>query len=96
MQQKSVNQQKTITNHTLVIDNMSKINITGVHEVITATDKAILCKLGTGFLQVGGETLRVEKLMPEEQLLIASGIALLVALVSTLVSCSDTLKESPI
>ena len=73
MQQKSVNQQKTITNHTLVIDNMSKINITGVYEVITATDKAILCKLGTGFLQVGGETLRVEKLMPEEQLLIASG-----------------------
>ena len=73
MQLKTNNITKTTVNHTITLDNRSKAQITGVLEVITATDKGVLCKLSACMLQITGENLRVEKLSPEEKLLIIVG-----------------------
>lgn len=60
-------------NHTISMENQATLRITGVLEVISATDKGILCKLSNSHLQICGENLRVEKLSPEEHLLIIVG-----------------------
>lgn len=60
-------------NHTICMENQTNLRITGVLEVISATDKGILCKLSHSQLQIVGENLRVEKLAPEENLLIIVG-----------------------
>ena len=73
MQNKVISQQKPVQNHTINLENQSKAHITGVNEVITATDKGVLCKLASSNLQICGENLRVEKLSPEEKLLIIVG-----------------------
>ena len=73
MQNKNVNQPKLLQNHTITIENQAKAHLTGINEVITATEKGVYCKLASGNLQIGGENLRVEKLLPEEKLLIVVG-----------------------
>lgn len=60
-------------NHTICMENQTNLRITGVLEVVSATDKGILCKLSNSHLQILGENLRVEKLSPEENLLTAVG-----------------------
>lgn len=60
--------------HTLTIENKSKIIVTAVTEVVSATTRAVFVKLAEGTLQLSGENLKVEKLSPEEHLLIVSGI----------------------
>ena len=66
MQNKNVNQPKLLQNHTITIENQAKAHLTGINEVITATEKGVYCKLASGNLQIAGENLRVEKLLPEE------------------------------
>lgn len=73
MQNKVNNQQKIMQNHTINLENQSKAHITGVYEVITATQKGVFCKLASSNLQICGENLKVEKLSPEEKLLIVVG-----------------------
>lgn len=73
MQVKTNNLPKPMLNHTITMDNQAKALITGVLEVITATEKGVLCKLSNCMLQITGENLRVEKLSPEEKLLIIIG-----------------------
>ncbi len=68
MEQKSV--QPT---HTLTIENPGKIMVTAVAEVLSATSRAVYIQLASGSLQLLGEELKVEKLSPEEKLLIVSG-----------------------
>lgn len=73
MQNKTTMQPKAVQNHTLNLENQSKAHITGVYEVITATDKGVVCKLSSNNLQLSGENLRIAKLLPEEKLLIIDG-----------------------
>lgn len=66
--------EKQTENQTLVIENKSHTRISGVQEVLTATDKGVLVKLFTvGAIQLFGSGLKVEKLSPEEKLLVLSG-----------------------
>lgn len=59
--------------HTLNIENRSHAQITGVLEVLSATEKGTTIKLTDGILQIGGSGLRVEKLSPEEHTLVLNG-----------------------
>lgn len=59
--------------HTLTIENKSKIIVTAVAEVVSATTRAVFVKLYDGTLTLSGEGLKVEKLSPEEHLLVVSG-----------------------
>lgn len=61
------------TTHTLTLENKKRALITGVSEVISATEQGVYVKLTDGALQLQGEALRVEKLSPEERLLIVAG-----------------------
>ena len=56
------------TNHILTLDNNKKAFITGVVEVISSTDKAVVARTDTITFQLSGENLRVSKLVPEEKL----------------------------
>ncbi|MBQ8468361.1 MAG: YabP/YqfC family sporulation protein [Clostridia bacterium] len=64
-------EQKNLT--TLVVENKNQTKITGVVEVLSATDKAAVIKLVDGNVQIFGAGLKVEKLSPEEKLLLLSG-----------------------
>lgn len=57
----------------LTIENRTHTRITGVEEVLTATEKGTVVKLTTGAMQLFGAGLKVEKLSPEEKLLVLSG-----------------------
>jgi len=50
------------TNHSITIDNNKRAIITGVVEVISSTDKAVVAKTDTVSFQLSGESLRVSKL----------------------------------
>lgn len=74
MQNKTNNvQQKTQLNHSINLENQAKALITGVLEVIIATNSGVLCKLSANHLQIVGQNLRVEKLSPEEKVLVVTG-----------------------
>lgn len=68
----NIQKQQTVS-HTISIDNRSHMLITGVKEVVSATDGGVYIKLFDGILEISGENLRVEKLSPEEKLLKLSG-----------------------
>ena len=65
--------EKQTENQTLTIENRTHTRITGVSEVLTATEKGAVVKLTTGAIQLFGSGLKVEKLSPEEKLLVLSG-----------------------
>lgn len=60
-------------NHTVSIDNRKKTLITGVVEVLSSTDKALLAKTQTHVISVVGENLRINKLNLDENVLIIDG-----------------------
>lgn len=66
-------QPKPQINHSISLENQSKALITGVLEVITATNTGVLCRLSANHLQIAGNNLRVEKLSPEEKMLVITG-----------------------
>lgn len=70
------NQNETATNasHFLQLDNQNKLKITGISQVISATQKCVVCKLAQSHLQISGENLHVDKLSPEDKLLEVSGL----------------------
>ena len=55
------------------IFDRQKIEIVGVLEVVSSTEKEIYVKLADGFMQITGEGLTILKLLPEEQQLSISG-----------------------
>ena len=59
--------------HSLTLENGTRMLISGVEEVISATEKGVILKLKSYGMQISGEALRVEKLSPEEKLLILTG-----------------------
>jgi len=62
-----------ILNHIVTIENNRKIMLTGIVEVVSATDKTIIAKTQNKTLNINGYNLRVSKLNPEENLLIIEG-----------------------
>jgi sporulation protein YabP len=50
------------------IENRAKTIVTGVAEVVSATEHGVLLRLIDGTLEIAGNGLRVEKLSPEEKL----------------------------
>ena len=60
--------------HTLMLDNRKKLSVTGVVEVVSATDKTIVAKTIDKTLFVVGTELRVSKLNLEETLLMVEGV----------------------
>lgn len=63
-----------IVSHMVTLDNRKKITITGIKEVISATDKSVIAKTQNQKMIISGQDLRVEKLNLEEELLIVIGV----------------------
>lgn len=59
--------------HTVNILNKEKIEIVGAMEVISSTEKEIIARLQDFLIVVSGTNLSISKLVPEEQLLVATG-----------------------
>lgn len=59
--------------HTVNILNKEKIEIVGAMEVISSTEKEIIARLQDFLIVVSGANLSISKLVPEEQLLVATG-----------------------
>lgn len=66
-------QARQVYNHNVMIDNNKKAVITGVIEVISSTEKAVVAKTYEHTFQIVGENLRVSKLVLEEKLLHVEG-----------------------
>lgn len=60
--------------HTLILDNRKKLSVTGVIEVVSATDKTVIAKTKEKTLCINGRELRVSKLVLEEFFLSVEGI----------------------
>ena len=59
--------------HNIIVENRQHAQITGVEEMISATEKTLIVKLADGNLQINGSDLKIDKLAPEEKLLRLSG-----------------------
>ena len=55
------------------IFDRQKIEVVGVHEIISSTEKEIYIKIFGGVMVIFGEGLTILKLLPEEESLIVSG-----------------------
>ena len=57
----------TSNNHSITIENNKKATMTGIVEVLSSTDKAVVLKTDKFMFQLIGENLRVSKLVLEEK-----------------------------
>lgn len=62
-----------ITQETINIFAREKIEIVGVTEVISSTDKEVYAKINGSIMHILGEKLTILKLVPEEKLLLVTG-----------------------
>ena len=58
------------------IFNREKIEVSGVLEVLSSTDKEVFLKLDGASACITGEKMKIVKLLPEEKLLSVSGVIL--------------------
>ena len=68
-----INSKNLLKNHTVNISGRDKIEVFGVSEVLSSTDKEIIAKLQDSFIFVLGAGLSISKLVPEEMVLVATG-----------------------
>ena len=61
------------SNQKVEIINRKTINIVGVDEVVSSTDKEVFVKIEKETAQILGDGLKIVKLLPEEKMLIVSG-----------------------
>ena len=54
--------------HIFTLENNKRAIVTGVVEVVSSTDKAVVARTDAVTFQISGEGLRVAKLVPEEKL----------------------------
>lgn len=59
--------------HNLTIFEREKIELTQAVEIISSTEKEIFVRLEKDILQIVGEKLKINKLIPEEKILSISG-----------------------
>ena len=55
------------------IYNREKLEITGVVEVLSSSEKEIFAKLGDSIAHITGNKMKITKLIPDEMLLVVSG-----------------------
>ncbi|MBR2909576.1 MAG: YabP/YqfC family sporulation protein [Clostridia bacterium] len=60
--------------HILTLENRKKLSVTGVIEVVSATDKSVIAKTKEKTLCINGSELRVSKLVLEEFFLSVEGV----------------------
>lgn len=60
-------------NHLVTIYEREKLEITQAIEIISSTDKEIYVKLEDEIMQILGESLKINKLVPENKILSISG-----------------------
>lgn len=60
-------------NHILTIFEREKLEITQAVEIVSSTEKEIFVKLEKDVLQIMGESLKINKLIPENKTLSVSG-----------------------
>ena len=60
-------------NHCLSIHCRERLDITDALEIISSTDKEIFVQLSGEILQIFGERMKINKLIPEEKLLTVVG-----------------------
>ena len=60
--------------HILTLEHRKKLSVSGVVEVISATEKTVVAKVLDRTLYISGQDLRVAKLVLEETLLIVEGV----------------------
>ena len=68
------NNNKIIKNQTININNRKSIEVVGVLEVLTSTEKQVFAKLEDSYLSITGEKMTILKLVPDEKLLVVSGV----------------------
>ena len=56
------------------IYNREKLELTGVVEVLSSSEKEIFAKLDDSIAYITGEKMTITKLLPDESLLVVSGI----------------------
>ncbi len=59
--------------HQVTIDNRKRIMLSGILEVVSSQDKAVVCKIAGKVVYIFGKELRVSKLSLEEGTLIVDG-----------------------
>lgn len=59
--------------HSLTIFEREKIEVTQAVEIISSTEKEIYVRLEKDILQIVGDKLKINKLIPEEKMLSVSG-----------------------
>ena len=68
-----INTNNLLKNHSVNISGRDKIEVLGVSEVLSSTDKEIIAKLQDSYIFVCGAGLSISKLVPEETVLVATG-----------------------
>lgn len=68
-----INVKNVKKDHSVNIFNKEKIEVVGAMEVLSSTDKEIIAKLQDFVIVISGINLSISKLVPEEQLLVATG-----------------------
>ena len=66
--------EKVVKPQIVNIFNRSRIDATGILEIISSTDKEIYAKLEDSVMFIVGEKMTITKLIPEEKLFSVSGI----------------------
>ena len=67
-------EQKLESKQTCVnIYNREKLEITGVVEVLSSSEKEIFAKLNDSIARISGNKMKITKLIPDEMLLVVSG-----------------------
>ena len=69
-----INSKSLLKNHSVSISGRDKIEVLGVSEIFSSTDKEIYAKLEDSVMLIVGEKMTITKLIPEEKLLSVSGI----------------------
>ena len=69
-----MSEEKTLKPQIVNIFNRSRIDATGILEIISSTDKEIYAKLEDSVMLIVGEKMTITKLIPEEKLLSVSGV----------------------
>ena len=69
----NLNQKTIVKKNVINIYNREKIDLTGVKEVLSSTDKQVIVKVEDSIIFIQGRELRVVKLIPEDEFLSISG-----------------------
>ena len=70
----NVDQKVNSKSNIINLYNREKMELTGIKEVVSSTDKEIIAKIENSIIIIQGKELRVVKLIPEDEYLSISGV----------------------